>query len=70
MAEIGKWMPERDDRRTRPWTVARKNGARGLTCYRETLTTMAGDVRRFGSREAAQKLCDGLNGANRMRGKR
>ena len=69
MAEIGKWMPERDDRRTRPWTVARKNGARGLTCYRETLTTMAGDVRRFGSREAAQKLCDELNGANRMRGK-
>ncbi len=68
MSSIGEWVPELDGRHARPWVVARKNSSRSLTGYTEMLMNAAGDVRRFGSRESAQKLCDGLNGANNMRG--
>lgn len=70
MSSIGEWVPELDGRHARPWVVARKNSSRSLTGYTEMLMNAAGDARRFGSRESAQKLCDGLNGANKMRGKR
>ena len=60
---VERWVPELDGRRARPWVVARKNSSRSLTGYTEMLMNAAGDARRFGSRESAQKLCDGLNGA-------
>ena len=61
MDGIGKWMPEKDSRRVRPWVITRKNGGRSLTGYTEILLTKTGDARRFGSIQAAQKICDDMN---------